>query len=398
MHPNARPLQEAQRQLQLLLEQQELQTPALYRDLALYLQVLRQSLLHAVQQACFHLATQVVPDRYAALPPSRRQGLQRRLQQLVQRCNALLTVEQLIGLAAQQLRRQARVHQQRWLEGLQDPAAAASEPAAPPAPQGSITLGLDLPVAADLFEAGVPGLPPLSHRESPSTGMASARSEEEGGSELKLLQSLFSLAAEGLGQSLPEPAQSEAIAAEAPSAPSDELSPELGLDDNPLASAALRELGTQPPRDPLAQLRWWSQLDGALRRRLRNLSHAVNVELMRHGLAQGLLPLNLLDAVLQGQVEALPAPANLLRLPVPIPEPLATDRSMDVISLLLRTSDLEYEHPPLRTCRRRLEQRRRELRTMAERYRYWQRRVSALEAEQQWLQDSAQLQTPLDRP
>jgi hypothetical protein len=228
--------------------------------------------------------------------------------------------------------------------------------------------------------------------------MASARSEEEGGSELKLLQSLFSLAAEGLGQSLPEPAQSEAIAAEAPSAPSDELSPELGLDDNPLASAALRELGTQPPRDPLAQLRWWSQLDGALRRRLRNLSHAVNVELMRHGLAQGLLPLNLLDAVLQGQVEALPAPANLLRLPVPIPEPLATDRSMDVISLLLRTSDLEYEHPPLRTCRRRLEQRRRELRTMAERYRYWQRRVSALEAEQQWLQDSAQLQTPLDRP
>lgn len=398
MHPNARPLQEAQRQLQLLLEQQELQTPALYRDLALYLQVLRQSLLHAVQQACFHLATQVVPDRYAALPPSRRQGLQRRLQQLVQRCNALLTVEQLIGLAAQQLRRQARVHQQRWLEGLQDPAAAASEPAAPPAPQGSITLGLDLPVAADLFEAGVPGLPPLSHRESPSREIASARSEEEGGSELKLLQSLFSLAAEGLGQSLPEPAESEATAAEAPSAVPDEPSPELGLDDSLLASAALRELGTQPPRDPLAQLRWWSQLDGALRRRLRNLSHAVNVELMRHGLAQGLLPLNLLDAVLQGQVEALPAPANLLRLPVPIPEPLATDRSMDVISLLLRTSDLEYEHPPLRTCRRRLEQRRRELRTMAERYRYWQRRVSALEAEQQWLQDSAQLQTPLDRP
>jgi hypothetical protein len=35
---------------------------------------------------------------------------------------------------------------------------------------------------------------------------------------------------------------------------------------------------------------------------------------------------------------------------------------------------------------------------MAERYRYWQRRVSALEAEQQWLQDSAQPQNPADRP
>ena len=384
--------------MQLLLEQQELQTPALYRDLALYLQVLRQGLLHAVQQACFHLATQVVPDRYAALPPARRQGLQRRLQQLVQRCNALLTIEQLIGLAAQQRRRQARLHQQRWLERLSDPVAAASEPATASPPEGSITLGLDLPLAADLFEGGIPGLVSPGVGESPSAGIASARNEEDASSELKVLQSLFSLAAEGLGHSLPEPDDSDPIAPAVPSATSDGAAPEIGVEGDLLASVALQELGTQPPRDPMAQLRWWSHLDGALRRRLRNLSHAVNVELMRHGLAQGLLPLNLLDAVLQGQVDALPAPANLLRLPVPIPQPMVADRSMDVISLLLRTSDLEFEHPPLRTCRRRLEQRRRELRTMAERYRYWQRRVSALEAEQQWLQDSAQLQTPLDRP
>ena len=58
---------EAQRQINLLLQQQEELAPELYRDLALYLQVLREGLLHAVQQACFHLATQVRPERYARL-------------------------------------------------------------------------------------------------------------------------------------------------------------------------------------------------------------------------------------------------------------------------------------------------------------------------------------------
>jgi hypothetical protein len=62
------------------------------------------------------------------------------------------------------------------------------------------------------------------------------------------------------------------------------------------------------------------------------------------------------------------------------------------LALLLRPSDLEFEQPRLRTCRKRLEQRRRALRTMAKRFRIWQRRVKALEAEQQWFRDSAQLQ------
>ena len=112
---------EAQRQINLLLQQQEELAPELYRDLALYLQVLREGLLHAVQQACFHLATQVVPDRYNQLPPERRQAFQQRLQELVQRTGTLLTVEQVIGLAAQQQRREhrrQRALQQRMLEAF----------------------------------------------------------------------------------------------------------------------------------------------------------------------------------------------------------------------------------------------------------------------------------------
>ena len=416
MDPNARPLDEAQRQIDVLLQQQERLAPELYRDLALYLQVLREGLLHAVQQACFHLATQRAPERYSRLPQQRRQQLQRRLEALVQRCNTLLTVEQLMGLAAQQQRRDHRrrlISQQRLLQSLLesgagesaeepqptqphqplDPSArAASEPAG-----GSVHLSLDLPVSADLFDRGLPGLPGMA-----SASQAASESAVESGSDadqpsapdaqLKLMQSLFQLAsAELSGQPLPQSAGETPLESPETSEPE---APQAPFEDREGLATALpdpRVTASLLPRDPLLQLRWWGHLDRALRRRLRNLSHAVNVELLRVGLAQGLLPMSLLDAVLEGQLEALPAPANLLRLPLPMPEgdPLANAMPAEVMALLLRSGDLEFEQPRLRSCRKRLEQRRRALRTMAKRYGSWQRRLQALAAEQQWFQDSA---------
>ena len=75
--------------------------PDLYRHLALYLQVLRSGLLTAVQQACFHLATQVEPSRYQELPSRQRQHLHKRMASLVARTTSLLTVEQVAHLAGQ---------------------------------------------------------------------------------------------------------------------------------------------------------------------------------------------------------------------------------------------------------------------------------------------------------
>ena len=405
MDPNARPLDEAQRQLDLLLSQQEQLAPELYRDLALYLQVLREGLLHAVQQACFHLATQVAPERYSQLPVARRQAFQRRIEALVQRCNALLTVEQLMGLAAQQQRREHRRRRlaqqrllQRLLQGGADDTVTAASPrdaigsdashiGATPSdgvPQGasqSVHLSLDLPLAADLFDQGLPGLPGLipprtsaEEVESQAPPAASGGLEEPENGSLRLMQSLFQLASE----ELQDPAR--------PSTEQDDSAPPALP-----AEPDHRVTATTVPRDPLLQLRWWTHWDRALRRRLRNLSHAVNVELLRVGLAQGLLPMGLLDAVLDGQLEALPAPANLLRLPLPLPEGHALVEAMptQVLALLLRSGDLEFEQPRLRSCRKRLEQRRRALRTMAKRYGGWQRRLRALQAEQQWFQDSA---------
>ena len=387
MDSNVRSLDEAKAQLLSLLEQQEEFTPALYRDLALYLQVLRDGLLHSVQQACFHLATQVVPERYNQLPPERRETFQRRLQSLVKRSCSLLTVEQVMGLAAQQARKQERrqlQEQQKILQTMLEGREAADEPApveASPEPQ-SVNLSLDLPLAADLFDSGVPGLPSLSQQQRPSEETTPPQESAPPEGELALLQSLFTMASETLSAAAPD------------SSDEDEDGETSG--GSPFASTSVEVTRSQLPKDPLLQVRWWAHFDRALRRRLRNLSHAINVEMMRVGLAQGLLPLNLLDAVLDGQVEALPAPANVLRMALPLslnPVAPASDPT-EVLTLLLRSGDLEFEQPRLRTCRQRLEQRRRTLRTMAKRYRTWQRRVSALEAEQQWFQDSAPPQDP----
>ena len=387
MDSNVRSLDEAKAQLLSLLEQQEEFTPALYRDLALYLQVLRDGLLHSVQQACFHLATQVVPERYNQLPPERRETFQRRLQSLVKRSCSLLTVEQVMGLAAQQARKQERrqlQEQQKILQTMLEGRGAADEPApveASPEPQ-SVNLSLDLPLAADLFDSGVPGLPSLSQHQRPSEEATPPPESSPPEGELALLQSLFTMASETLSAAAPD------------SSDEDEDGETSG--GSPFASTSVEVTRSQLPKDPLLQVRWWAHFDRALRRRLRNLSHAINVEMMRVGLAQGLLPLNLLDAVLDGQVEVLPAPANVLRMALPLSlNPVApASAPTEVLTLLLRCGDLEFEQPRLRTCRQRLEQRRRTLRTMAKRYRTWQRRVSALEAEQQWFQDSAPPQDP----
>jgi hypothetical protein len=251
-------------------------------------------------------------------------------------------------------------------------------------PNGSVHLSLDLPVSADLFDRGVPALARPAQPAFDQSGEAGPERPNES-PEQQLLQSLFQMAAEGLQES-----SSGGLQQAPPADAEQDLNAETAVSLAPPAELDTRVTAASVPRDPLLQLRWWSHFDRALRRRLRNLSHAVNVEMLRVGLAQGLLPMNLLDAVLDGQVEALPAPANLLRLPLPMGQVLGAGAPTEVLTLLLRSADLEYEQPKLRTCRKRLEQRRRALRTMAKRYRSWQRRLSALEAEHQWFQDHAQ--------
>ncbi len=346
-------LQDVRQQLDRFGEQLQGTNPELYRDLALYLQVLRDGLLNSVQQACFHLATRFYPDRYCGLEPHQRQALHAELQELVRRASSLLTVEQVAQLAGQtarerQLRRRQR--QQEWLAQLRK---VSEEHAPPPAPEpdGSIHLQVGLPISLGHWQPDSPLGTESAAEEGADGGAASDPGAE--------LEALLDANGESLLDALLEAAPSSTVPA-------------------PWDSAGL-------PGNPLALLVWLDGFEQALARRLRNLSHAINVELLRAGLCPSLLPLSLLQAALQGQLEPLPAPANLLRLQVPLsPE---AGGELESAAVLLRLADLELEQPRLRTCRSRWQRHRQEVRRMAEQQRRLQRRLQTLEAERLWHQD-----------
>ncbi len=343
---------------ELLGFREELQAsnPALYRDLALYLQVLRDGLLNAVQQACFHLATRFYPDRYCAMAPQQRAELQKRLSLLVMRSSSLLTVEQLAQLAGQlvqerQLQRQQR--QQEWLAQLRKLGEEHGEAEQPTDPEGSIQLQVALPIDPQRWQALVDA--PAMHPQG----------EEADGAGL---EDLLNDSDDTLLDALIDPV-------------------ELGALPQPWNTPCL-------PLDPQALLAWLEGFERALQRLLRNLSHALNRELLRLELSRSLLPASLLQAALQGQLEPQPAPANLLRLPLPLSPDSGAE--LDSVALLLRPADLELDQPRLRHCRSRLQRRRQEIRRMAEQHRRVQRRLQTLEAERLWHQDTSS--PPQDPP
>ncbi|BEV36332.1 hypothetical protein CREGCYN_11440 [Synechococcus sp. M16CYN] len=146
------------------------------------------------------------------------------------------------------------------------------------------------------------------------------------------------------------------------------------------------------PSRPDALLQWMQSIDLALSRHLRNFSHALNVQMLRSGQAQALLPITLLEAVLRGQMETQPTASNVLRLRLP----LATgdrESGMDVFGILLRISELEFDSHRLRRCRARLCEHHRALITMVRQQRHWERRFLDREARKHW-QTSSDSTTP----
>ncbi|MDA1205698.1 MAG: hypothetical protein O2941_05225 [Cyanobacteria bacterium] len=368
-------LEAAARQLKELESQLLASNPKLENHLALYLQVLRDGLLAAVQQACFHLATQVYPDRYGGLEPSSRQLLHRRLVQLAERTNGLLSFERVVGhaaLIARQQQRERRSQRRRVLDSIAEFGAEQEEgPEQGPeegrnkvpeqGPEGSVHLGMALPISSDFLiprgERPQPAGPAESDGEGEGDGDRDGDGESDGdgdGGQDSMLAVLAEAFQDWQGK-VP------------PSAPS------------PWDGEGL-------PTTPDQLLAWIGGFELALSRRLRNLSHALNGELLRLGISRTVVPLNLLDAALAGELELVEAPANLLRLPLPLGMEPDLGR-IEAMAVLLRPADLELELAKLRTCRTRIQQHVQEVRRMAQHYRRTQRRVQALEAEQLWLQD-----------
>ena len=360
-----------------------LRSIAVYREQALYLQVLRGELGPAVRQALFSLMSETDPLRFNRLTEGQRTRFHAAIDNLINRCSVLLTVEQQMHLADQiqqeQLRHHARASRQ-MLQGLQQAAQQQqSEPSSqlsdlPPGASGG---SVELSMAPPLDQPQRFGIqaPPES-RSRPHASPAPVPQPESQPShdavdgaiqgDLDVLRSLFELAGEALEQ---------------PSSPGSSVGGSSG--SNPIEGE-----NNLLPTMPVALLQWMDSMDLALSRRLRNLSHAVNVQLLRSGLAQALLPVNLLETVLIGQMETQASPSNLLRLQLPLAMG-DLGPGMDVLCVLVRSSELEFDSFRLRRCRRRLRDQHQELLKMVRQQRHWERRCLDREARTPW-------QTPPD--
>ena len=294
-----------------------------------------------------------------------------------------MTVEQQMHLADQiqqeQLRHHARASRQ-MLQGLQQAAQQQqSEPSSqlsdrpPGASGGSVELSMAPPLdQPQRFGIKVP-TESRSRRQSPPepTPQPEPQPSSDSGDgaiqgDLDVLRSLFELAGEALEQ---------------PAAVGSSVGGSSG--SNPIEGE-----NNLLPTMPVALLQWMDSMDLALSRRLRNLSHAVNVQLLRSGLAQALLPVNLLETVLIGQMETQASPSNLLRLQLPLAMG-DLGPGMDVLCVLVRSSELEFDSFRLRRCRRRLRDQHQELLKMVRQQRHWERRCLDREARTPW-------QTPPD--
>ncbi len=152
-------------------------------------------------------------------------------------------------------------------------------------------------------------------------------------------------------------------------------------------------LPLMPPRDPQDLEHWRLWLSRAMVCHLRTLSHQLNVELLNHRLIQAVLPIRLLDAVLEGDVEAMNAPANLLKMAVPMGNEENAPQVVTCV-LLLRLQDMEFAHFPLRQSRQRLQKHQKRLQNLVTRSRNWRKRLVTEQAMADWNHDLQQVRSP----
>ena len=365
-------------QLRRLQQRSRRLAPLLYREQALYLQLLRNLLLPSVRTAVGHLLCER-GQRLSRLSAEQQSELQQTFDGLVQRCSSLLTVEQLMDLSRRLQKEALEYRQQAQLEVSQS-LQADVESAQPETSHSGIELSLSPPIEhPDLLEGLLPRLEgdvdppstePIDELQQPVQDPIDSEAAAEGTSaDFDLLRSLFLMAGEAMQQADPagEPArlESDASALGASVVPEDQSDAEL------------------LPSMPVELVNWFDGQEAALSRRIRNLSHALNVELLRAGLVSSLLPTTLLDAAIAGQLQALPSPSNLLRLKLPLPLP-SQDQPLEILSILVRPADLEYDNGSLRHSRYRLRQHRSNLLTMVQQQRHWQSRLTSQEVHSQW--------------
>ena len=144
------------------------------------------------------------------------------------------------------------------------------------------------------------------------------------------------------------------------------------------------------PQSPIGLYEWFISIDTALVRRLRDLSDSVNTELLKSGLVNTLVPINILDAALEGQLISSKSISNILTFKLPNNNSLASG-GLDIDCLLITPSDMEFDNPRLRKNRTNIKHYQNVLLGMIKQQRYWQSRSLADEINKEWWKDTTKI-------
>ena len=382
-------------QLKLLTEKCNKISSNLYRVNALYLEELRNFLPQAIRSSLFSLVTDQIRNGSGFSTIKSRRRFQLKIDQIVSNNISLLTIEHLNELARkieeENVRNinQAKDEMVNALKEKNNPGNFSSSnsidsidiSSLPPLENLSIIEGwngeLNSPYSIDNE---------IDYVTSKKDEVKSDNNEprlEDGfmkdddnietlnikGNEIELLRSIFALADESTSNQL------------------DSKDEDLNIATNSYVDLKNNRL---LPQSPIGLYEWMLSIDTALSRRLRDLSHAINSELLRSGLVNTLVPLNILDAAMAGQLISSKSISNILTLKLPINSSFAPG-GIDIDCLLITPSDLEFDNPRLRKNRTHIKYFQNVLLGMIKQQRYWQGRSLAEEVSKKWWKDTTKI-------
>ncbi len=371
-------------------------SPHLYRVTSIYLEELRNFLPQTIRTSLFSLITDRDGDDFGFSTVNSRKIFQLKIDKLVSDDISLITIEHLNELA-----RKIDEENFRHLNNAKDEMSNAlnlkndSEKSYSFSKANSINISLTPPLENLSITEGWNGeLTAPYSIENIETYMKSTKSESESliknknneyetlkdddkntetfnlkSKDIEVLQSIFALTDESNPIDLDS--KSEESSHESP--------PFKGLTSNRLL-----------PQSPIGLYEWIISIDSALVQRLRDLSDSINTELLKSGLVNTLVPINILDAALAGQLISSKSISNILTFKLPTNNPLAPG-GLDIDCLLITPSDMEFDNPRLRKKRADIKHFQNVLLGMIKQQRYWQGRSLAEEVNKEWWKDTSKI-------
>ncbi len=377
------------KQLSLLKLQCNRLSPEIYKNHALYIQIIRKILKGIVRDVVFTIYIDSIELDNQYSRNFSKESLQKKIDDLIDKTNSMLTIEHLLDLS-RQIEEELKLNQEKARNQIItaiDEAKTKKQPI-----EESVELTINPPIQNQeginewlpddfqqrtLFDDESEKFDqPEFINEKLDENIPAELSADQGSdsrnylftanSQKDIFRSIFLMASEAFSK--------------------DKDHNNISSDEKEVSNKMDKQDKNFLPDNPKQLIKWSNSIDQALNRRLINLSHAINIELLRSGILNTLLPLNLLEAVAKGQIETLYSNPNLLKIRIPLQGSII-DEGMELSCVLLRPSEFEFENLALRRCRLLIKQNKVLLNKMLKQYTHWQGRLITKDEQKKWWQN-----------